>query len=124
MFLMYPAQLALMYNAALLFSVTLNLPWAKSRAAGGQYDSFPLAIRALYFLMFLGMLVLMNFLWHNRNAKMSKAAVQFSRMLSYLFILSTIIQLLSKSSAEQFNAIPSAIIALTFLVLHRRNMNI
>ena len=30
------AQLSLLYNAALLLSVTLNLDWAKPRAAGGH----------------------------------------------------------------------------------------
>lgn len=123
MYLIYPAQVALIYNSAILISVTLNLDWAKARAAGGQFESFPPAIRVIYFLMFLGMLFLINFLWRYRQDRMSQAAVRLARILGYLFIVSTITQLLSKSSAERLNALPAAIIALTFLLLAARNRN-
>lgn len=122
MYLIYPAQVALLYNSILLFSVTLNLDWAKPRAAGGQFDSFPLTIRVIYLLMFFGMLFLINFLWRYRQTVLPKTAARLARILGYLFVISTLTQLVSRSSAERFNALPAAIIAVTFLVLARREM--
>ena len=56
------AQLSLVVNVAILFSVTLNLDWVRTRAAGGQFDEFPVVIRVVYLLMAFGMLYLLRFL--------------------------------------------------------------
>ena len=52
------AQLALVYNLMILFSVVLNLSWVETRAAGGQYTDFPISIRILYFFMSIGTAIL------------------------------------------------------------------
>jgi len=110
------AQLALLYNAALLISVALNLDWAKTRAAGGQFDSFPIALRILYLGMALGMVLLMRFLWRYRHTSLTHSAARLSRLIGYLFALSTVMQLISRSPAERFNAI-----SLAFFLLYRRD---
>lgn len=115
------AQLALLYNAALLISVALNLDWAKIRAAGGQFDSFPLTLRILYFATAIGMVFLMRFLWRYHESPLSGASLRVARLLAYLFVLSTLTQLISRSPAERFNAIPALIISLAFFLLYRRD---
>ena len=115
------AQLALIYNTVLLLSVTLNLDWAKPRAAGGEFDSFPIALRIIYLGMAIGMIFLMRFLWRHRRYPLSRSGLRAARLLGYLFALSTVTQLISRSPEERFNAIPAVIISLAFFSLLRRD---
>lgn len=115
------AELALIYNTVLLLSVALNLDWAKPRAAGGQFDSFPIALRIIYFGMFIGMIFLMRFLWRYRQTPLTHSGLRASRLLGYLFSLSTLTQLISRSPEERFNAIPALMISLAFFSLFRRD---
>lgn len=119
--LIYLAELALLYNAAILISVTLNLDWAKPRAAGGQFETFPIGIRLIYCGMFFGMIFLMLLLWRHRNIPLDEAGIRLSRIIGYVFIASTVVQLISRSPEEQTNAIPASIISLTFFLLARRD---
>ena len=115
------AQLSLLYNAALLLSVTLNLDWAKARAAGGQFQSFPIGIRFIYLGMCVGMIFLMMFLWRHRTIPLDAAGLRLARIVSYVFIASTLVQLISRSPEERTNALPASIIAVTFYLLSKRD---
>ena len=119
--LIYLAELALLYNAAILISVTLNLDWAKPRAAGGQFESFPIGIRFIYCGMFFGMIFLMLLLWRHRNIPLDAAGIRLTRIIGYVFIASTIVQLVSRSPEERTNALPASIISLTFFLISRRD---
>lgn len=119
--LIYLAELALIYNASILISVTLNLDWAKPRAAGGQFETFPIGIRIIYFGMFFGMVFLMLLLWRHRTIALDQAGIRLARIIGYVFIASTFVQLISRSPEEQTNAIPASIISLTFFLLARRD---
>jgi hypothetical protein len=115
------AELSLFYNAIILISVTLNLHWATSRAAGGQYESFPVLIRIIYLLMTVLTLTLMKWLWRNRSGILSGKGKRLSTWLAFIFAFSTFLQLISRSSDERWNAIPASILALTFLNLSKKN---
>ena len=117
--LIWPAQLALIYNVIILLGVVSNQSWAYSRAVGGQYTDFPVMIRIIYFFMTIGTAVLIFYLRNLVNVSVSPQDLKFARYLGWLFVVSTILQLISRSSAEQWNAIPASIIALTFLLLAR-----
>jgi len=119
--LIYLAELALIYNASILISVTLNLDWAKPRAAGGQFETFPIGIRIIYCGMFFGMVFLILLLWRHRTIALDQAGVRLARIIGYVFIASTFVQLISRSPEEQTNAIPASIISLTFFLLARRD---
>lgn len=107
------AQIALALNIAILVSVSLDLDWVRTRAAGGQFDEFPVAIRIIYLAMAIGTLLLMRFLGilygepTNRQRNVAK-------WLGLLFLLSTFTQLISRSPDERLNAIPAVIIAYAF----------
>lgn len=116
----WPAQLALFYNVIILFSVVLNLSWVETRAAGGQYTDFPLSIRILYLFMAIGTAILIFYLRKLTSERVTSQDIKFARYLSWLFIVSTILQLISRSPDEQWNAIPAAVIATTFLLISRR----
>jgi hypothetical protein len=118
--LIWPAQLALIYNVAILLSVTLNLSWVRTRAAGGQYSSFPITLRVLYLFMAVGTGILIFYLRKLISSTVTEQDLKFARYLGWLFVVSTILQLISRSPQEQWNGIPAAIIAMTFIFIARR----
>ena len=112
--------ISLIYNAAILFSVTLNLDWVRTRAAGGQYETFPIGIRFVDFLMGIFMLFLIAMLWNHREKPMDEKGPMVTRIIGYTFFISMFFQIASRSMDERWNAIPAGILAVTFIALSRR----
>ena len=121
--LILAAELSLTYNIILLFSVSLNYDWVRSRAAGGGFDSFPMSIRIIYFFMAVFMGTLMFWVWDKRNGITTIHRFRFATFLALLFSISTVLQLISRSSDERWNAIPAAILAITFWVLRSKKIS-
>ena len=111
---------SLFYNAIILFSVTLNLDWVRTRAAGGQYETFPISLRFIYLIMAIFMIFLSLLLWNHRQAAMDPNGPRTARIIGYTFFVSTFFQLASRSTNERWNAIPALILAITFILLSRR----
>ena len=59
--------ISLFYNIVILTSVTLNLNWVRTRAAGGQLKEFPIGVRFLDLLMVVFMVFLIGMLWNHRE---------------------------------------------------------
>lgn len=116
--LVISAQLSLSYNIAVLLSVSLDLDWVRTRAAGGQFDSFPVLLRILYLLMALFMVYLSHFIFVFE--KLSFQGRRLARIFGYIFLLSTFTQLISRSVDERFNAFPAAIIAVTLIAISKK----
>ena len=114
------ALVSLFYNFIVISSVTLNLDWVRTRAAGGQFDTFPTALRILYFVMALLTLFLVRWLWSQRNGVSTERNQKIARLLAFLFTVSTCLQLISRSSDERWNAIPAIILAITFWQLGKK----
>jgi hypothetical protein len=108
-FLKIAVAVSLGWNVLLVIGVIANQGFASTRAAGGQFDSFPTGIRIAY-LLNLAIVIYQALVIFKR--------VKSSRMfVKSLFILSTIsvlVNAFSKSAAERWNAIPAAIIAYAF----------
>ncbi len=115
--LILAAEFSLVYNTYLLLSVSLNHEWARTRAAGGQFVTFPISIRILYFFMAILMGALMFWLWDKRNGLATTGAQRITGVLAAVFSISTIFQLISRSPDERWNAIPAFILAFTFFRL-------
>lgn len=111
---------SLLYNIIILTSVTLNLDWVRTRAAGGQFKEFPIGVRFLDFLMVVFMVFLIGMLWNHREKPMDAKGPTVTRIVGYTFFLSMFFQLISRSADERWNAIPAAILAVTFIFLSRR----
>jgi len=114
-YLIYASLLALIYNFVILISVALNQEWVRTRAAGGQYETFPITIRVIYFLMSIFMATLMLWLWDHRNQSLNPQSRRLARILGYTFVVSTFLQIISQSPDESWNAIPALVLAVTFL---------
>jgi len=115
------ALLALAFNSLLLVSVTLDLEWARTRAAGGQFEEFPLVIRAVYLMMSVAMIFLMRLSWRFLHDEASQKEHLVAKWIGRLFVASAFTQLISQSADERWNAIPALVIATAFLVSARRN---
>ncbi|MFM8448073.1 MAG: hypothetical protein ACKN92_07930 [Candidatus Nanopelagicaceae bacterium] len=112
--------ISLVYNVILLFSVVLNLDWVRTRAAGGQFKTFPIGIRFVDFVMGVFMIFLFGLLWNHRNKPMDEKGPMVTRIIGYTFFVSTFFQLISRSADERWNAIPALILAVTFIAISRR----
>ncbi|MGA1706730.1 MAG: hypothetical protein ACO39X_06785, partial [Candidatus Nanopelagicaceae bacterium] len=96
------------------------LAGARTRAAGGQFEEFPIVLRILYFLMGIVMILLLRFYLRREGRQISHRESKQSRWISIIFFVSTAMQLISRSADERWNAIPAVIIAYGFLRLSRR----
>lgn len=117
------AQVSLTFNVIVLASVALNLEWVQSHAAGGRFTDFPIEIRIGYFVQTLFMLSFMYLLWKYQDKPLTSRASNLAKVIGYLFVISIVLQLISPTPSERWNAIPASIIAVTFLVLSRREQD-
>jgi hypothetical protein len=112
--------ISLLYNIVILVSVTLNLDWVRTRAAGGQFTTFPIGVRFVDLLMAIFMVFLMGMLWNHRVNPMDAKGPMITRIIGYTFFISMFFQIISRSADERWNAIPALIIGITFILLSRR----
>lgn len=112
--------ISLIYNIVILLSVTLNLDWVRTRAAGGQYTTFPIGVRFVDFLMAIFMVFLVGMLWKHRELPMDEKGPTVTRVIGYTFFISMFFQIASRSMDERWNAIPAGILAVTFILISRR----
>ncbi len=101
--------LAFGWNLYLVIGVIANQNYALTRAAGGQFESFPSAIRIAYLINLAVVLYQMALLL--THIKRSDLIIKIFFVLS---TLSFIVNVISKSPNERWNAIPAALIALAF----------
>ena len=112
--------ISLIYNIVILLSVTLNLDWVRTRAAGGQYKDFPIGVRFVDLLMAIFMVFLIGMLWNHREKPMDEKGPTVTRVIGYTFFISMFFQIASRSMDERWNAIPAGILAVTFILISRR----
>ena len=112
--------ISLIYNIVILLSVTLNLDWVRTRAAGGQYKDFPIGVRFVDLLMAIFMVFLIGMLWNHREKPMDEKGPTVTRVIGYTFFISMFFQIASRSMDERWNGIPAGILAVTFILISRR----
>ena len=111
---------SLAWNIFLVLGVILNQDFAFTRAAGGQYETFPTGIRAAY-LLTLAILVYQVLLFFTHI----KRPMWIYKAFFLLGIASTLMNAMSRSGNERWNAIPAAVIAYGFFDRNsqRKNFN-
>jgi hypothetical protein len=96
--------------------VVFNVDWALPRAAGGQFESFPNWLRVLY----IGNFALLSFqLFAYAKKRLSLIGVFF-----WISLLSTIVNLISRSPLERWNALPAGITAFALFMLMKDSRQI
>ena len=101
--------ISLIWNFYLVIGVILNQSYALTRAAGGQYESFPTGIRIAY-LVTLTILIYQALLFYTKVNR----PTWIYRVFFLIGILSFLVNAISRSSNERWNAIPAAVIAYGF----------
>jgi len=111
--------LSFAWNLALVIGVVLNAGYALPRAAGGQFESFPMGIRFLYvgttFVVLYQIYVYLQIM-QNKSVK----PVWVPKAFAYLGLVSVFMNAISRSTQEQINVIPASIIAVAFFVASKR----
>jgi len=116
--LLFPA---LVINFYLVFSGVLNIKSMLPRIAGGGFESLPVGLRLIY----LGFSVFMiwQLLYANRLITLETPwSSRTDRTVGFLIILSVfsaLINAISRSPVERWNAIPALMVALGFYLLRR-----
>lgn len=111
--------LSFAWNLALVVGVVLNAGYALPRAAGGQFESFPMGIRLLYisttFVVLYQIYVYLQIM-QNKSVK----PVWVPKAFAYLGLISVFMNAISRSTQEQINVIPASIIAVAFLIASKQ----
>jgi hypothetical protein len=111
--------LSFAWNLALVIGVVLNAGYALPRAAGGQFESFPFSIRALYlsqtFVLLYQIYVYLQIM-QNKSVK----PLWVPKAFAYLGLVSVFMNAISRSTQEQMNVIPASIIAVAFFVASKQ----
>ena len=101
--------LSLGWNIYLVAGVILNQSYALTRAAGGQYSTFPIGIRFAY-LVTLAILIYQVLLFFTQV----KRPTWIYTVFFFLGIVSFLVNAISRSANERWNAVPAAVIAFGF----------
>jgi hypothetical protein len=101
------------WNLFLLIGVVLNLGFAHTRAAGGQFTDFPTGIRVAYLfqLALVGYQAFIFKLIFNSNPIKPN---WIPKLFFALGILGVLLNAVSRSSNERWNVIPATIITWAF----------
>lgn len=105
--------LSLVWNLTLVLGVILNQEYALTRAAGGQFETFPSGIRIAYILNTL--IVVWQYrtllkIWSHRSIN----PTWLPKLFLIISLLSAFVNLISRSPNERWNVIPALIIAYGF----------
>lgn len=111
------AFLASLWNLTIIVAVTFDEHWVTTRAAGGQFEHFPLAIRVIYGVEALLIIaqIYFTYLLTVRSGAWNIWSWQCSRILIGIYLLSAVFNGLSRSADEKLNS-PVALILVWSLI--------
>lgn len=111
--------LAFAWNLFLVIAATLNISSILPRVAGGQLDTMPTGLRVLY--GFQALLVIFQIYFsaqlYQRKGAWSKRSFLLARVFLIAAAFGAVVNLVSPSPDERWNAIAATIIAYGFYVL-------
>lgn len=115
--------LSLVWTFYLTASVALNSLSVAPRVAGGGLHSFSGALRFTYGVQALVVLFQLFFVVQlfKRSGVWSSTSYLLARIFLILSGLSAVVNLMSRSSLERWNAIPALVIAYAYIVLGSLN---
>ena len=120
----YATQLSLVWGIALTGLAAAGNTWVLDRVSGGYFagEEMPLALRAVYGATTLAALGVMWLAWRYFSNTASSRQRRLGRLVIIVYTLSTVVNAISQSTPERFNAIPAAVIVAGFYILRRRPM--
>ncbi|CAB4697254.1 unannotated protein [freshwater metagenome] len=107
--------MATLWNIFIVISVVFNSSFALTRAAGGQFTSFPVGIRVTYLgttmILILQAVTLVQ-IWQGYAIKPTWLPKAFFLM----GLVSTFVNMISRSQNERWNGFTAAIVAYAFWI--------
>lgn len=118
----YATQLALAWAILLTGLVAADNSWVLDRASGGFFigERVPVPVRILYAVMCLSMVAVGWLEWRYYSKTASSRQRRLGRLIMLLFVLSTVLNAISQSPPERYNAIGAAIVVIGTAILRRR----
>lgn len=113
------AWVALAWNLYLVLGATFNVESILPRVAGGSFESLPSGLRIVYGIESLLVVFQLFFIVRlfNRDGAWSKNSFLITRIFLVLSALSTLVNAVSRSPLERWNAVAAAVITIAFYVL-------
>jgi hypothetical protein len=113
LFIYWAVLLAFSWNLFLLVGVVLNLDFAETRASGGQFNDFPVALRVVY--LFQAVVVgyqvwIFKKIFHSESIKLK----WLPKFFFIVGIIGIFLNAASRSSDERWNVIPALVITWAF----------
>jgi hypothetical protein len=101
--------LSFAWNIALVGGVVFNQSYALTRAAGGQFETFPMGIRFAYIftLALITYQIMLFFTDVSRPGWIYK-------VFFFLGLVGILVNAISRSANERWNVIPATVIAIAF----------
>jgi hypothetical protein len=97
------------WNIFLVIGVIANQDYALTRAAGGQFEDFPVGIRIAYCFTLVLIIFQAEVLFSRRYKPRALYAIFF-----FLSCSSVLVNAISRSGDERWNVIPALVIAFAF----------
>lgn len=110
--------LSLGWNIFLVIGVIANQDYVLTRAAGGQYETFPTGIRIAYCLTLAILIFQSQMLFAEKRWPRALYATFF-----FLSCSSVLVNGISRSADERWNVIPAAVIAYAFFKEWKQEAN-
>ena len=106
-------------NLVLFGAAALNLDWVLSRIGSGQYDSLPVLLRLLYLTFAVITIAQVRLAWRllDRGGAWSHASAVASMLLVLAYVVSTVLNAISRSNDARWFAIPAFVLMLSFFML-------
>ena len=120
----YGTQLSLAWAILLTGLVAAGNTWVLDRASGGFFvgETVPVPVRIVYAVMCLSMFAVAWLEWRYYSNTASSRQRRLGRLVILMFVLSTVMNAISQSAPERYNAIGAAIVVIGTAVLRRRPM--
>lgn len=106
-------------NFVILAAGALNLDWVASRIANGEFDSLPGGWRVACLLGAALMIAQVALAWQllERGGAWSPVSAVLSMLLVLVYVVSTVLSAISPSGDARWNAIPAAVLMVSFFML-------
>lgn len=106
-------------NLVVLSSAALGLDWVTSRIVNGEYETLPTEWRVACFVAAVLMVAQVVLAWRLlvRGGAWSPASAVVSMLLVLLYVLSTVLSAISPSNDARWNAVPAAVLMVSFFML-------
>ena len=118
----YATQLSLLWGMVLTGLAAAGNTWVLDRVSGGFFigEEMPLPLRAVYGAMTLAALGVMWLAWRYYSNTASSRQRRLGRLVIIVYSVSAVLNAISQSTPERFNAIPAVVIVAGFYILRRR----